>query len=127
MKLKPRIIAMDLDDTLLKHDLTISDHTVDVLQQCMSRGILVALASGRAPEAMYPYAKRIGIDNRKSYIVANNGSQILISDTRELVYERFLPEDIAIEAFRPVIYTTTPPSMYPAKPSIPSAISVFPG
>ena len=100
MKLKPRIIAMDLDDTLLKHDLTISDHTVDVLQQCMSRGILVALASGRAPEAMYPYAKRIGIDNRKSYIVANNGSQILISDTRELVYERFLPEDIAIEAFR---------------------------
>ncbi len=100
MKLYPRIIAMDLDDTLLKHDLTISDHTVEVLQACTDRGILVVLASGRAPEAMYPYAKRIGIDKQNSYIVANNGSQILMSDTRELIYERYLPEAIAIEAFR---------------------------
>lgn len=100
MNTAARIIAMDLDDTLLKHDLTISDRTVSVLAQCAQRGILPVLASGRAPEAMYPYAKRIGITEMKSYIVANNGSQIIRSDTRDLVYERFLPEDIAIEAFR---------------------------
>lgn len=96
----PRIIAMDLDDTLLKHDLTISDRTVSVLARCAERGILPVLASGRAPEAMYPYAERIGITEMKSYIVANNGSQIITSDTRNLVYERFLPEEVALEAFR---------------------------
>lgn len=100
MNLKPRIIAMDLDDTLLKQDLTISDRTVSVLARCVGLGILPVLASGRAPEAMYPYAKRIGITEMKSYIVANNGSQIIMSDTRDLVYERFLPEEVALEAFR---------------------------
>jgi len=99
MKISPKIIAMDLDDTLLTEDLTISDHTVTVLQRCLDRGIIVLLASGRAPEAMYPYAERIGITTRKSFIIANNGSQILESDTRKQIYERLLPEDIAIEAF----------------------------
>ena len=43
------IIAMDLDDTLLRDDLTISDYTVSVLQALMKKGVLTLLASGRSP------------------------------------------------------------------------------
>jgi len=100
MKHAVDIIAMDLDDTLLRQDLSISDRTVETLKRASDRGILVILASGRSPEAMTPYAKRIGIDKRKSFLICNNGSQIITSDTGETVREHFLPNDIAIEAFR---------------------------
>ncbi len=100
MKFDARIISMDLDDTLLRHDLSISDRTVEVLKRCEQRGILPVLASGRSPEAMHPYARRIGIDKISSYIICNNGAQIIRSDTSEILYERRIPTDIAIEAFR---------------------------
>lgn len=97
------IIAMDLDDTLLKHDLTISDRTVATLQCALDQGIKLILASGRAPEAMTRYASRIGIDKLDSYLITNNGSQVLKSNTMETVFEHFLPVDLAIEAFRLVL------------------------
>lgn len=103
MKLEVDIIAMDLDDTLLKHDLSISERTVNALHAAHENGIKILLASGRAPDAMNSYAKRIGLDKMQSYIISNNGAQILTSDTGEIVREHFLPEDIAIEAFRLVI------------------------
>jgi len=52
MKLDIDIIAMDLDDTLLRHDLTISDRTVRTLAAADAQGIKILLASGRAPDAM---------------------------------------------------------------------------
>lgn len=97
------MIAMDLDDTLLRHDLSVSDHTVATLKRAADRGIKILLASGRSPEAMIPYAKRIGIDRVKSWLVCNNGSEIITSDTNERVFEHRLPVDVAIEAFRLVL------------------------
>ena len=41
-----KIIAMDLDDTLLRDDLTISDYTVSVLQTLMKKGVLTMISSG---------------------------------------------------------------------------------
>lgn len=100
MKLDVNMLAMDLDDTLLRQDLSISDRTVSTLRRAADRGILIMLASGRSPEAMSEYARRIGIDREKSYLICNNGSQVITSDTGETVFEHFLPADIAIEAFR---------------------------
>lgn len=100
MKLSVGIIAIDLDDTLLRQDLTISDRTVRTLAEAANRGIKIVLASGRAPEAMTKYSNRIGSDHMQSFMICNNGSQIIKSDTLEKIREHFLPEDIAIEAFR---------------------------
>ncbi len=97
---EPAIIVMDLDDTLLRQDLTISDRTVRVLGECSARGISIMLASGRSPEAMFPYSRRIGLDRMQSYLICNNGSQTIRSDTGEMVIEHRLPTEIAIEAFR---------------------------
>lgn len=103
MKHDIRLIAMDLDDTLFKHDLTISDRTVRTLRRAADRGIRLVLASGRSPEAMFPAADRIGISKEDSFIIANNGSQIIDSRTRTILREHFLPTDIALEAFRLVL------------------------
>jgi len=103
MKLDVAIIAMDLDDTLLRHDLSISDRTVSTLQRAAERGIRIMLASGRSPDAMDAYAKRIGLDRMDSFMICNNGSQVITSGTGKTVLEHWLPTDIAIEAFRLVV------------------------
>ena len=42
-----KMIALDLDDTLLRTDKTVSDHTWHVLQECRKRGIKVIFATVR--------------------------------------------------------------------------------
>lgn len=100
MKLDIDIIAMDLDDTLLRHDLTISKRTVQTLAKATAKGIKIMLASGRAPEAMARYATQIGLDHIDSYLICNNGAQIITSNTNKIIAEHFLPVELAIEAFR---------------------------
>ena len=55
-----RAIAFDLDDTLLRSDLTVSDYTVDVLHRARERGIVILPASGRTRDSMFPTVRRIG-------------------------------------------------------------------
>jgi Cof subfamily protein (haloacid dehalogenase superfamily) len=43
----PRLIATDLDGTLLRSDLTISEHTRATLRRAIAEGTLVALVTGR--------------------------------------------------------------------------------
>lgn len=100
MKLDAHIIAMDLDDTLLRHDLTISDHTVKTLARVADKGIKILLASGRSPDAMYRHAQKIGLDSLDSFLICNNGSQVITSNTHKTIFEHKLPVDVAIEAFR---------------------------
>ncbi len=94
-----KLIAMDLDDTLLRDDLTISDYTVSVLHAAMQKGILPVIASGRSPRSVYSYTQRIGSDRIKSYMVCNNGTQILTSDMQQEVLSRCLDTDLALEIY----------------------------
>ena len=45
-KLDIKLIALDLDDTLLNDNREITDGTVEALRQCAERGIYVVLCSG---------------------------------------------------------------------------------
>ena len=94
-----KLIAMDLDDTLLRDDLTVSDYTVSILQTLMKKGVLTVLASGRSPRAVYPYAQRIGSDKVKSFILCSNGAQILTSDMKNELMSRCLGVDLALEIY----------------------------
>ena len=46
-----RMIALDLDNTLLTREGTLSARTLAALREAMARGVLVVLASGRMVEA----------------------------------------------------------------------------
>ena len=57
-KLPARIMAIDLDDTLLREDLTISPYTVQTLQKATAAGIYVTLCSGRTDNAILPFVRQ---------------------------------------------------------------------
>lgn len=75
-----RIITIDMDDTLLRSDKTISDYTVDVLQRAAAQGILIVPCSGRAYDGLPEELSKIhGIQ----YAITLNGGVITRTDPEE--------------------------------------------
>ena len=57
-----KMIVMDLDDTLLRSDKTISDYTVSVLNRCRARGIRTAYATARSKQTVSRFFERFAPD-----------------------------------------------------------------
>lgn len=99
-KLPARIMAIDLDDTLLREDLTISDYTIQTLQKASAAGIYVTLCSGRTDNAILPFVRQLEIAGLEQgrFIIAQNGAVIYdLHLRRELLYRTVEPE-VLLEA-----------------------------
>ncbi len=99
-KLDVKLIALDLDDTLLNDNREITDMTVDVLRECAERGIYVVLCSGRAEDAILPFVRRLEIAGKEAgrYLIAINGCSIFDMHKREQIFCRKIEADILIRA-----------------------------
>ena len=85
-----KLIAIDLDGTLLNSFGEITPKTKDVLNQVIEKGIKVVLASGRPVSAIENIATEIG---SKEYLISGNGA--LVYDMREekVIYDKFLTKE----------------------------------
>ena len=72
-----KVIALDLDDTLLHSDKTISQNTIDTLQKAQSQGFSIAIATGRHPKSAVKFMKQLGCLNENSYAVCFNGAGVV--------------------------------------------------
>lgn len=90
MRMKVDLIALDLDDTLLRADLTISDRNKKALAEAASRGIRIVLASGRNVFSMQAYADELGLVGPGDYMICSNGAEILQSASGRILDERRL-------------------------------------
>ncbi len=91
-----KAIIFDLDDTLLRDDLTISQRTLDMLRQASERGIHIIPASGRARDSMKPFVEQIGC---AALYVSCNGAEIW-SPKHELLLREVLDVPLAQEIAR---------------------------
>jgi Cof subfamily protein (haloacid dehalogenase superfamily) len=94
-----RLLALDLDDTLLRSDLTISYRTRNAIKRAEAAGVTVVLASGRVPAAMEQFARLLGMHKRPGYLVCNNGTIIQESHTGNMVYEIRIDPATALSAY----------------------------
>lgn len=81
------MIAIDLDDTLLRDDISVSDYTKHVLQAAMDKGIKIVIATGRMFQSARHWGKALGLSDMPvvSYTGAMTGlcgSGKIISDVR---------------------------------------------
>ena len=95
-KLDVRLIALDLDDTLLNDNREITDLTVHTLRECAECGIYVVLCSGRAEDAILPFVRRLEIAGKEAgrYLIAINGCSIFDLHKREQIFCRKVEADI---------------------------------
>jgi Cof subfamily protein (haloacid dehalogenase superfamily) len=94
-----RLLALDLDDTLLRSDLTISYRTRNAVKRAEAAGVTVVLASGRIPAALDRFARLLGMHKRPGYLICNNGTIIQESHTGTIVDEVRLEAGTALSAF----------------------------
>ena len=56
-----KLIAIDLDDTLLHDDISLSEYTRDTLRKAMQKGVRIVIATGRMFQAARPWGQAIGL------------------------------------------------------------------
>jgi len=74
--MKYRMIVLDLDDTLLRDDLSISPYTRASILSAQMYGTKVVIATGRPTCACQSIAKEIGLEKYGGYIISYNGAVI---------------------------------------------------
>lgn len=60
--MKIKLIASDMDDTLLNNNREISPRNEAAIKKAIAEGIVFTLASGRMYCSMQPYAQKLGLD-----------------------------------------------------------------
>lgn len=85
-----KLIAIDLDGTLLDSYGNIDKETKDALEKAKKKGVEIVLASGRPIKSTLSIARELGIDN---YIISGNGSILLDVQNDELLFEGFLDKE----------------------------------
>jgi Cof subfamily protein (haloacid dehalogenase superfamily) len=89
-----RLIALDLDGTLLHKDKTISDYTQAVLRRLKERGVLIAVATGRNANTckrLLPYIQPDAVISSDGCVTEYNG--VTVSHTA-------IPANVANEVLR---------------------------
>jgi Cof subfamily protein (haloacid dehalogenase superfamily) len=90
-----RLLALDIDGTLLNSDHRITDKTRSAVQSLAKRDVHIVLASARSPFALLPLLQELGVSE---YVVAFGGGmicQIAPDQTMMIIYEQRLSLDAA--------------------------------
>ncbi|WP_127850084.1 Cof-type HAD-IIB family hydrolase [Lacticaseibacillus hulanensis] len=77
-----KLIALDLDDTLLTSNGTISPKTVVALKTALAAGIKVVPCSGRPLAGVSPHMNVLGIEGDNQYAITFNGSVVSTASGR---------------------------------------------
>ncbi|MFV8375303.1 Cof-type HAD-IIB family hydrolase [Flavobacterium sp. LB1P62] len=88
--MKYKMLVLDMDDTLLTDDHTISNENAAMLAKAQELGVYVILASGRPTPAMIAYAKELQLDN--SYMISYNGAVITDLKEDKIIFEQTLTQ-----------------------------------
>ncbi|AVK64346.1 Cof-type HAD-IIB family hydrolase [Lactobacillus sp. CBA3606] len=71
-----RLIALDIDDTLLNSEGKLLPSTITAVQQVQAQGIKVVLCTGRPLAGVQPYLTALNITGDDQYVVTYNGAVI---------------------------------------------------
>jgi len=89
-----KLIASDLDGTLLRDDKTVSDRTRSALDAARARGIVVVLVSARPPRTVATIAAAAGVGG---FAVCCNGAIVYDLDRRAIVDNVPFAAEIALD------------------------------
>ncbi|MBO4430246.1 MAG: HAD family phosphatase [Bacteroidaceae bacterium] len=89
-----KLIAVDLDGTLVRNDQSISQRTVDTLIRVQEMGVKVAVASGRPTFGTAHVAETLRLDEFGGYVMSYNGGEIYDWGTKSLLHAQTLDENV---------------------------------
>ncbi|MDR3304753.1 MAG: Cof-type HAD-IIB family hydrolase [Clostridiales Family XIII bacterium] len=95
-----KLIATDLDDTLLGPGQALSEENKNALLRCIANGIHVVAATGRAESAV---PKEILSIAEIRYLICSNGARIIDRDAGEVLFAKYIDE-AAVDHIIPLLH-----------------------
>ncbi|WP_124057685.1 Cof-type HAD-IIB family hydrolase [Vaginisenegalia massiliensis] len=80
-----KLMAIDLDGTLLNSDKQISAENVAALHYAHDLGVKIVLCTGRPYHTMKEFVSSIGLNSGDDYIITFNGGQVQKADTGQVL------------------------------------------
>ena len=97
--MKYKVIALDLDGTLVSSDHYILPETKEALIAAQEKGLKVILASGRPTPGMMNLAKALELEKFGGFVLSYNGGRITNMKSKEVIHEVFLTAEEAHEVY----------------------------
>lgn len=80
-----KLIALDMDGTLLREDKTVSDATKIAIAKAKEKGVKVVLASGRPIEGLERYLEELNLMTEEDYVLSYNGAIAQKTKSKEVI------------------------------------------
>ena len=87
-----RLIAADMDDTLLAPDSRLTKRTIEALNKAMDAGAYVMLATGRMLESALPFAEETGVN---APLLLYNGAWLYDRKNDKTLFSNVIKKDTA--------------------------------
>jgi len=92
-----KLIATDVDGTLLNSDRELSSENVKTIIECQKKGVKFALASGRGTKNLFKFADILKINEFNGYLIGNNGQEIFSFKDFKLTKGNKIPLEVCIK------------------------------
>ncbi|MBC8059366.1 MAG: sugar-phosphatase [Clostridiaceae bacterium] len=85
-----KLIAIDMDGTLLKEDKTISNENFSAIQKARKPGVKIVLATGRPLNGIKKYLSHLNLINEDDYTVVFGGAVVQNNKNEEFISHNIL-------------------------------------
>ncbi len=89
-----KLIAIDLDGTLLNSYGEVSNENKQAINKAIQKKVEVVLASGRMTKSILPIANEI---NANRYIISGNGASIYDVQNNQIIYNNYMRKEKVLE------------------------------
>ncbi|UNC90785.1 Cof-type HAD-IIB family hydrolase [Candidatus Contubernalis alkaliaceticus] len=89
-----KLLALDLDDTLLNEEFVISEKNKKAIHEAIRKGVTVTLATGRMFRSTLPYAQQLELDVP---LITYHGALVKTARTQEQIFHCPVPLQAALE------------------------------
>ena len=95
--MKYRLVALDVDGTLIDNNNKITQKTKDAIQKASQKGVIITISTGRPIQATLPLLDELEIDMP---FIAYNGAMVVLGKSGEILYDMSLEPGDAQEIYQ---------------------------
>lgn len=82
-----KVLALDMDGTLLNSDKVISKKTKEALEAAKENGVKIVLASGRPIDGLKRYLNELDLMDENQYVLSYNGCLVQETKSENIIHE----------------------------------------
>ena len=91
-----KMIFSDMDGTLLKNDIEVSEKNKIAIQKAVNKGVQFVICTGRGVFGVEPYLKQLNLIGQEGYVICQNGGAVYdLKDMSLAIRESFSPKTFA--------------------------------